>query len=379
MEPSWPSPLPISGGPRSASRRRGGWRRNPSQHARSAAAPRPRGVRVAYATAGRGPALLVPAAWISHLELLWQDPAVRAFFAPLAARRTVIQYDKPGCGLSDPWPGRQTLDSDLQVLRAVADHLRLERFDLLGISTAAPLSIALAARHPARVGRLVLYGGYADGHQVAAAEVRAAMIALVRAHWGLGSDVLADLFLPDGSAETKAHFVRLQRGAAPAEVACGLLAQCYEARVDDLLDTVAAPTLVLHRRGDRAIPYRLGRDLAARIPGARLVSLAGRSHFPYAGDAAAVVRAILEFLGDRGARCADGGDDRPAPGHAHRPSAPGRGPGRRRPHQPADRRAAGDPGALRRGTCGADPPAAARHLPCPDRRLVGQWGSGRLR
>jgi DNA-binding CsgD family transcriptional regulator len=149
------------------------------------------------------------------------------------------------------------------------------------------------------VGRLILYGGYADGHQVAAAEVRTAMLALVRAHWGLGSDVLADVFLPDAGAETKEHFVRLQRAAASAEVACELLAQCYETRVDDLLDSVAAPTLVLHRRDDRAIPYRLGRDLAARVPGARLVSLAGRSHFPYAGDAAAVVGAILEFLGDR--------------------------------------------------------------------------------
>jgi pimeloyl-ACP methyl ester carboxylesterase/DNA-binding CsgD family transcriptional regulator len=273
----------------------------------------PAGVRVAYAKLGHGPALLVPAAWISHLELLWQDPAVRAFFAPLAARRTVVQYDKPGCGLSDPWPGRQTLDTDLHVLQAVADHLRLERFDLLGISTAAPLSVAFAARHPARVGRLVLYGGYADGHQVGDAEVRAAMLAVVRAHWGLGSEVLADLFLPDASAETKAHFARLQRGAAPAEMACELLAQCYETRVDDLLDSVTAPTLVLHRREDRAIPYRLGRDLAARIPGARLRSLAGRSHFPYAGDAAAVVREVLEFLGERapGASPAGPPDRRP--------------------------------------------------------------------
>jgi DNA-binding CsgD family transcriptional regulator len=123
------------------------------------------------------------------------------------------------------------------------------------------------------------------------------MLALVRAHWGLGSDVLADVFLPEGGAETRAQFVRLQRAAASAELACELLAQCYETRVDDLLDRVAAPTLVLHRRDDRAIPSRLGRDLAARIPGARLVSLAGRSHLPYAGDAAAVVGAILEFLG----------------------------------------------------------------------------------
>jgi pimeloyl-ACP methyl ester carboxylesterase/DNA-binding CsgD family transcriptional regulator len=253
-------------------------------------------VRVAYATAGRGPALLVPAAWIGHLELAWQDPAVRAFYAPLAAHRTVVRYDKPDCGLSDPWPGRQTLETDLEVLRVVADELRLDRFDLLGISMAAPVAAAFAARHPDRVGRLVLYGGYANGRRVASAEVAAAMVDLVQAHWGLGSDVLADVFLPDGSAEARAQFARLQRDSAPTEVAARLLAQCYELEVEGLLDQIAAPTLVLHRRDDRAIPYRLGRDLAARIPGARLVSLAGRSHLPYAGDTAAVAGAILAFL-----------------------------------------------------------------------------------
>jgi pimeloyl-ACP methyl ester carboxylesterase/DNA-binding CsgD family transcriptional regulator len=256
------------------------------------------GARVAYAEVGHGPPLVVPAAWIGHLELSWQDPAVRDFYAPLAARRTVVQYDKPGCGLSGPWPARQTLDTDLEVLRAVVDHLGLERFDLLGISMGAPVAIAFATRQPERVGRLVLYGGYADGHQLAAAEVRAAMVDLVRAHWGLGSDVLADVFLPDGSAEVRAQFTRLQRGSTSAEVAADLLAHCYEIRVAELLDRVATPTLVLHRRDDRAIPYRLGRDLAARIPGARLVTLAGCSHFPHVGDAAAVVDGILEFLGE---------------------------------------------------------------------------------
>jgi DNA-binding CsgD family transcriptional regulator len=147
------------------------------------------------------------------------------------------------------------------------------------------------------VGRLILYGGFANGHQVASAAVRTAMIELVRAHWGLGSDVLADIFLPDGTAEAKVRFAELQRQSTTAVVASELLAQCYELRVDDLLDRVATPTLVLHRRDDRAIPYRLGRDLAARIPGARLVSLAGRSHWVFAGDAAAVVREILGFLG----------------------------------------------------------------------------------
>ena len=257
----------------------------------------PTGVRVAYAIVGRGPALVVPAAWIGHLEIAWQDPAMRAFYAPIAACRTVVAYDKPGCGLSDPWPESQTLDSDLEVLRAVIDHLGLDRVDLLGLSMGAPVSLAYAAAHLQAVRRLMLYGGFANGHQVASAEVRAAMIELVLAHWGLGSDVLADIFLPDGTAETKVRFAELQRRSTTAGTAAELLAQCYELRVDDLLDRVAAPTLVLHRREDRAIPHRLGRDLAARIPRARLVSLAGRSHWVFAGDAAAVVREILEFLG----------------------------------------------------------------------------------
>ncbi|WP_430330836.1 alpha/beta fold hydrolase [Rhodococcus sp. ACT016] len=258
----------------------------------------PTGARIAYACMGRGKALLVPAAWISHLELLWQDPAYRAFFTPLSAVRTVVQYDRPGFGLSDPWPGAQGLDNDVVLLQALADHLDLECFDLLGISLGAPVSVAFAARFPQRVDRLILYGGYADGSQIAAPETRTAMLGLIRAHWGLGSELLADIFLPDGGAETKALFARLQREAASPLLAVDLLAQCYEIDVIDLLDRVAAPTLVVHRRGDRAIPYHAGRELAARIPGARLISLPGSSHFPFVGDAAPIVRAILEFLGD---------------------------------------------------------------------------------
>lgn len=276
----------------------------PRRQIRFCAMPGEAPVRVAYATVGRGPALVLPAAWIGHLELQWHDPAIRRFLLALARHRTVVQYDRPGCGLSDAWSRRHNLDTSVELLRAVVDHLELDRFDLLGISEAGAVSLAFAARHADRVGRLVVYGGYADGHQIATPDVRTAMIGMVRAHWGLGSDVLADVFLPDASAETKAHFARQQRHSTTAEFAAELLARCYEVRVDDLLDQVKAPTLVLHRRDDRAIPYRLGRDLAARVPGARLVSLAGRSHFPYAGDETSVVRAVLEFLGETGAPAA---------------------------------------------------------------------------
>jgi pimeloyl-ACP methyl ester carboxylesterase/DNA-binding CsgD family transcriptional regulator len=273
------------------------WADHPASRRRIRFCAAPNGARIAYATAGAGPALLVPPGWISHLELLWQDPAYRAFFAPLTAVRTVVEYDRPGCGLSEPWPGSQGLDADVAVLRAVADELHLDGFDLLGISLGAPVSVAVAVRFPERVGQLILYGGYADGGQIASPRVRTAMLDMINAHWGLGSEVLADVFLPEGSAETRATFARLQREATSVQSAVDLLARCYETRVTDLLAHVSAPTLVLHRRDDRAIPYAAGRELAAQIPGAQLVSLAGRSHFPFAGDAAGVVRAIVEFLG----------------------------------------------------------------------------------
>ncbi|MER7546153.1 alpha/beta fold hydrolase [Spirillospora sp. NPDC127506] len=255
------------------------------------------GVRIAYATVGHGPFLVVPPAWISHLELMWRDPAVRAFVLALAEHRTVLLYDKPGCGLSGPWQGRGTLDAEVRVLEAVVDHLEQERVDLLGVSTAAAVSLAFAVRHPKRVARLVAYGGYADGGKVASAEVRATMLDTVRKHWGAGSGVLADVFMADATGDEKARFASFQRDAVTAELACEQLEQCFEASVEDRLNRVATPTLVLHRRGDRAIPYRLGRDLAARIPDARLVTLSGRSHFPWAGDSAAVVRAVLGHLG----------------------------------------------------------------------------------
>ena len=63
------------------------------------------------------------------------------------------------------------------------------------------------------------------------------------------------------------------------------------------LARVTAPTLVLHRRGDRAAPAGQSQALAEAIPGAELVELEGRSHLPAMGDAEAVVEQVRRFLG----------------------------------------------------------------------------------
>jgi DNA-binding CsgD family transcriptional regulator len=70
----------------------------------------------------------------------------------------------------------------------------------------------------------------------------------------------------------------------------------YRLDVRDYLPLVRVPTTVVHRRDDSAVPYELGRDVAAAIPGAKFVPLQGSSHFPWHGDVDSVARACRQAL-----------------------------------------------------------------------------------
>lgn len=272
------------------------------------------GRRVAYAVSGEGPPLVVPAWWVSHLELDWRDEAFRSFWESVGDGRSLVRYDGPDVGMSDrdDRPPERTLETDVALLGAVLDELGLERVALLGGSSGGCAAIAFAARFPERVERLLLYGAYAHGGAIAPPEVRDALLATVRSHWGLGSRVLADVFLGDADAEERQRFARLQRAAASAETAAALLELVYRYDVRAELERVRAPTQVVHRRADRAIRYEQGRALAAAIAGATLVPLEGSAHLPWAGDAQSTARALRAFLapdGRAGAGAAGGDVD----------------------------------------------------------------------
>jgi DNA-binding CsgD family transcriptional regulator len=143
----------------------------------------------------------------------------------------------------------------------------------------------------------VLYGGWVRGEEISSPEVQEHVIGLVAKHWGLGSDVLADIFAPGADAATRAAFVRYQREASSAQTACTMLALSYRVDVSEVLARIQAPTLVVHRDRDRAAPAAQGRLLAERIPGARFELLSGRDHLPYIGDADALARRVRRFLG----------------------------------------------------------------------------------
>lgn len=257
------------------------------------------GRRVAFAVVGEGPATVLPAWWVSNIADDWEFEPFRRFVEGLASNRTVARYDRIGTGMSDRQRPSETFtpEFELATLQAVVDELGFERVTLVGISAGACTAVTFAATWPERVERLVLCGGYADGCTLGPPEARSGMVDLVRSHWGLGSRLLTDVFGPSWSPEERSAFTAFQRTAADAPVAADLLELIYRTDVRDDLLKVRAPTLIVHREGDRAMRVRGAREIAALLPSADLVTLAGDAHLPWHGDGDSVLRAMASFLG----------------------------------------------------------------------------------
>lgn len=253
------------------------------------------GTRVGYASAGSGPALLHIPGWVSHLELGWACPPERRFYEALATGRTLIRYDRPGCGLSassavDP------ITLEFEVIGTVLDNMGVSTVDVIGSSLSAPIAVLWASARPETVRRLVLYGGWVDGSDLGPLAVRKHILGLVEQHWGLGSQVLTEIFAPDADPGFRAGFAMYQREACDADTARRMLALGYDLDVSVDAAAVTAPTHVVHREGDRAVPLAEGRRLADVIPGATLTVLPGRSHVPFAGDVDALVDELRSGL-----------------------------------------------------------------------------------
>lgn len=258
------------------------------------------GHRLAYVDEGAGPLLVLPAWWVSHLERDAEAPAYARFFARLAAHFRVVRFDRAGVGLSDRGQREYSLDAELADLESLVDSLEAPRILLLGCSCGGPVALAYTAKHPERVERLMLYASYLAGETLSPPDVQRALAALVRAHWGLGTGTLAELFYP-GDGEGQRRFKAIQRESADSEIAARLLELTFALDVRSLVDRVRVPTLVLHRKSDHVIPHAEARRLAAALPRAELVTLEGKAHMPWEEDGDAVASAVEAFCAPSGA------------------------------------------------------------------------------
>jgi DNA-binding SARP family transcriptional activator/pimeloyl-ACP methyl ester carboxylesterase len=247
----------------------------------------PDGVRLAYATVGQGPPLVKVANWLTHLEYDWESIVWRHWLRALAQDHTLIRYDERGCGLSDGDDTELSVDVFVRDLEAVVDTLGLDRFPLFGISQGAAVAVTYAARHPERVTRLVLYGGYVLGTLKRAqddAARKAALLLPQLAELGWGTDdvafrqVFTARFMPEGTPEQWRAFNDLQRRTTSPAAAARFMRAFHQIDVSATAPLVQAPTLILHARDDRHPPLDQGRQLAALIPDSRFVSLDSCNH-----------------------------------------------------------------------------------------------------
>jgi pimeloyl-ACP methyl ester carboxylesterase/DNA-binding CsgD family transcriptional regulator len=268
------------------------------------------GVRLAYATHGRGSPLVKAANWVTHLEFDWHSPLWRHWWTELGRSHQVVRYDQRGFGLSDRDPDRLTLDAFVGDLEAVVDAAGLERFALLGISQGGAAAICYTVRHPERVSHLVLCGAYARGRMTRdlspeQREEAELLQSIVRVGWGRADPVFRRVFttrfVPEATPEQMEWFDELMRISSTPEMAGRMRDVWGEVDVTDLLDQVTAPTLVAHARDDGAVPFEEGRQLATRIPNARLLPLASRNHVLLATEPAwpVFVAELNAFLGVR--------------------------------------------------------------------------------
>jgi DNA-binding SARP family transcriptional activator/pimeloyl-ACP methyl ester carboxylesterase len=244
------------------------------------------GVRIAFASAGAGPPLVKTANWLNHLEFDWQSPVWRHLLREFSAEFRLIRYDERGNGLSDWKVDDFSLDALVRDLETVVDAAGLDRFPLLGISQGCAIAIGYAVRHPERVTRMVLHGGYAKGWRTRGnpSEIakREAMQTLVREGWGQENpafrQIFASWYIPDGSPEQWRWWNDLQRISTSPENAARLMNDLGNIDVTHLLPQVTAPTLVTHSVNDAAVPFAAGRELASSIPGARFLPLDSCNH-----------------------------------------------------------------------------------------------------
>jgi len=258
------------------------------------------GVRIAHWAIGDGaPLIHMPPMPPSHIQKEWEFPACRAYYEGLANELTLVRYDCRGAGLSDRDVTDYSIEAHGRDVLAVADRLGLERFALLGFGHSGAVAISLAALHPERVSRLVLWCAYPRGADYGRGPRVAATRALMNEDWELWTKAEGYRLSEWEGGETSRWFtewVRESLTEAGAKAAVNVL---RKVDVTELLPMVQAPTLVLHRTGLAAITVEMARELASAIPNARLMLFEGSWIAPYLGAGAKeIAAAIRNFVRD---------------------------------------------------------------------------------
>lgn len=258
---------------------------------------------IAYQVVGKGPDLVLVPGSLSHVELGWETPVTSLVNRQLLRFSRAIIFDKRGTGLSDRTTELPTLEDRMDDVRAVMDAAGCERAALVGMSEGGPMALLFAATYPERVRALVLWATYAriawspdypDGVDTRTGE---AFCDQIEQSWGHGRvwPLISIHDAPDDE-DMRRQLAKFERNSATPAMAAA--ANRFGLYVDarQVLTSISAPTLVVHRTGDPLVDVIHARYLAEHIHGARFVEFPGEFHFSARGKDQEILDEIEEFL-----------------------------------------------------------------------------------
>lgn len=263
-------------------------------------------VHVAYQVFGEGVDLVFVPGFVSHIDNYWDEPTWARTLRRIGTFARVVMFDKRGTGLSSRVSRLPSMDERMDDVRAVMDAENLDEAAIFGISEGGSLATLFAAHHPDRCNALILYGAFAkfsswfpDQHALDE------FFEYVASSWGSGESL--PHFAPSAADDDALRhwWGKFERLGGDPKAVVELMKMNSEIDITEILPTVQAPTLVLHRDQDVLVDYEGGRQLAGGIPHARLVTLSGPDHLPWVGDTDAIVEEMEEFL--TGSRTAPAG------------------------------------------------------------------------
>jgi len=270
------------------------------------------GLRLFYRRVGDGP-----------LTLMLNGVPMVDDFAPLAESRSIVFFDNRNRGRSDAVRDRSQIERgvhhDVDDLDTIRRHFGAERVTVIGHSYAGVTAALYAMKYPAQTNHIIQIGPMAPGEprqyppslSYIDDVFRTAMAGLTelmkdpyasvsvedcRRFWS----VIAPIYVTNPADVTKVTWIRCdqpnERGFMTTWLD-HLQPSIHQLRLttDDTAHATA-PVLVIHGRKDRSAPYGAGRDWAALLPNARLLTIDEAGHVPWIEAPALVLDAMRTFL-----------------------------------------------------------------------------------
>lgn len=262
------------------------------------------GVRIGYQCFGTGKRTVIGVpGFAQNIDVIWENADAAAFFGRLGSMCRVIHFDKRGTGVSDRSIPPPSLDARVQDLVAVMRAEAVDRAIIAGWSEGGTMAAFFAATYPERTEGLILSGAFAsyvrrEDHPWA--PTRRSQLRSIRPGpllWGTGVPAVRWM-APSMAGEPgfRRWAARYERASISRWKLSPYGRLLTEIDIRHVLSSIYAPTLVMHARGDRTIPFQSGRYLADHIVGARFVELPTDDHAVWFGARDVYLDAMQEFL-----------------------------------------------------------------------------------